>query len=100
MKAISPVLPSHPDFPQVIFAKDQPEYLQLPAIMAMDRNNMVTTRWRLTAWERITVLFFGNVYLQILAFNRPLQPLKLGVVEPLPQDCVGIPYREMEANFD
>lgn len=72
MKPVSPVIPG---LPEVVYAKDQPEYLPLPAHRAED--GCVTTRWRLTWKERLKVLVTGNIWLQLLTFNQPLQPVML-----------------------
>ena len=63
-----------------IFAKDQPEYLNLPSHKSED--GMVTSCWKLTFWERLKVLFSGRIFLQILTFNKPLQPSKIVVSNP------------------
>lgn len=60
----------------VVFAKDQPEYLQLPA--RSDGTTVVTT-WQLTAVERAAVLAGAPIILQITTFGRPLQPISLVV---------------------
>jgi hypothetical protein len=82
----SPVLIRPDSSPwETVFAKDQPEYLQLPAVVTP--GGMVTTRWRLCLVERIRLLFTGSLYLQVLTFGKPLQPVKLLVVEPSTEDC-------------
>ena len=65
----------------VIFAKDQPEYL--PLIAHRDKEGCVTTCWELTFYERILVLFKGVLYLQTLTFNNNLQPQKPSVWNPI-----------------
>jgi len=69
MKPISPVVKG---FEEVVIAKDQPEYLPLPAIICDD--GRVISRWRLSLKERIKVFFTGNLWLHQLAFHQPLQP--------------------------
>ena len=87
--------PTRPVFPtrrfdfvpprEVVFAKDQPEYLPLPA--AVESNGRVTTRWKLTWRERFKLFFTGDLWLEVLTFNRPLQPVKLSVEEPALKDA-------------
>lgn len=60
----------------VVFAKDQPEYLQLPA--RTDETTVITT-WELTAVERAAVLAGARIVLQVMNYNQPLQPLILYV---------------------
>lgn len=65
----------------VVYAKDQPEYLPLPAHRTDE--GVVTTCWRLSLRERLRVLISGRVFLQQLTFNRPLQPIRLDTQLPL-----------------
>lgn len=81
MTPMSPVLDRNPHgLTEIVFAKDQPEYRQLPAIRLDD--GTVITRWRLTWRERLRVLWTGSIWLDILTFNRPLQPLRPSVEHP------------------
>lgn len=59
----------------VVYAKDQPQYFPLPAIH--NDTGTVITCWRLTWRERLLVLLSGRLFLSVLTFNRPLQPVKL-----------------------
>lgn len=61
----------------VIYAKDQPEYNQLPALRFDD--GCVVTRWQLDWRERLAVLFGSGIFISKLTFNKPLQPMKVGV---------------------
>lgn len=69
-------------FPEcnVIFAKDQPEYLSLPAYKSIQ--GQVVSCWKMGLRERLKVLFTGKVYLSLLTFNKPLQPQLLMVDKP------------------
>ena len=73
------------EFPEqtVIIAKDQPEYLPLPAhINHEDECGTVTCCWKLDWRERLAVLFGGVIWHQILTFNQPLQPQLLQADKP------------------
>lgn len=61
---------------EVIYAKDQPEYRQLPTVKFED--GCVITRWSLTWGERLQVLFGSGIFVSKLTFNQPLQPMKVG----------------------
>jgi hypothetical protein len=83
MMPMSPVIKKGRDevqLPEVVYAKDQPEYIPLPVVK--QRSGIVTSRWRLTIRERLSVLLHGSVYLQIHTFNRPLQPTRMSVESP------------------
>ena len=73
------------EFPEqtVIIAKDQPEYLPLPAhLFAHDSSGRIACCWHLSFKERLKVLFRGVIWHEILTFNEPLQPQLLGVDKP------------------
>lgn len=69
MKPVSPVVEG---FQEIIFSKDQPQYLPLPAIK-LDSGRVIS-RWKMTWRERLRVLFCGDLWLHQLTFNQPLQP--------------------------
>ena len=58
----------------VVFAKDQPEYIPLPANVRLP---YVETKWKFSWKERLRVLLRGELYLTMMTFGRPLQPLRL-----------------------
>ena len=65
----------------VTFAENQPEYLPLPAFVS--EAGEVVTCWKFTFWERIKILFTGNVFLVTHTFNSPLQPISFDLNNPL-----------------
>ena len=70
----------------VIIAKDQPQYIPLPAYRFSDSKGRAKGRiaccWELSLTERLHVLFSGRIWHQILTFNMPLQPQLLTVKKP------------------
>ena len=70
------------EFPEQthVIAKDQPQYLPLPALVTEDRQ--VISCWGLTWRERLQVLFTGRVWLTISTYNSPLQPQRMSVERP------------------
>lgn len=69
-------------FPEVnvTFAKDQPEYLPLPAHRTED--GQVISCWKLSWRERITIACGGRIWLRQLTFNQALQPQLPSVESP------------------
>lgn len=63
----------------VVFAKDQPEYLPLPAFKNDSPQGEVVFCQCLTLKERIKVLFTGKIWVSLLTFNKPLTPSFLSV---------------------
>jgi hypothetical protein len=72
------------EFPEqtVIIAKDQPEYLPLPAHQFHDNEGTIAFCWQLSWRERFKVLFTGVLWHQVLTFHTPLQPQMLGTDKP------------------
>jgi hypothetical protein len=66
--------PKNFDEVNVVFAKDQPEYIPLPAFLNEAPTGEVITCWRLSFRERIRLLFTGEIWLCMLTFHRPLTP--------------------------
>ncbi len=62
------------------YAENQPEYLNLPVHKAED--GLITTCWKLSFIDKIKVLLKGKVFLQVLTFNKSLQPLRMLVRKP------------------
>jgi len=56
----------------IVFAKDQPEYLPLPAYR--NEKGDVISLWQFNFFERIKVLLTGKMWFHVLTFNNPLQP--------------------------
>jgi hypothetical protein len=93
MKPSSPVLKG---FPHVVYAKDQKEYSPLPAILCADDQGTVITRWSLSLWERLKVMFGGSIYHQQLTFKGALQPIFVSVSKP----CLSFtPTHDEEGNL-
>ncbi len=84
MKPATPVIPGL-TLPEVVYAKDQPEYIPLPAYRTDD--GLVVTRWRLSWLERLRVLVSGSVWLSILTYNKPLQPVKMDASCPVKSEA-------------
>lgn len=73
------------EFPEqtIVIAKDQPEYLPMPAHRrANDPEGLVTCCWKLSWRERLAVLLRGTIWHQILTFNAALQPQLLLTEKP------------------
>ena len=57
-----------------IFAKDQPQYLPLPAFKNDSVQGEVVFCMKLSLRERFTLLFTGKLWCCLLTFNKPLTP--------------------------
>ena len=67
----------------VIIAKDQLEYMPLPAYKFNgDPTGRTVFCWKLSLKERFKLLFSGLIWHQVLTFNNPLQPQLLDINKP------------------
>jgi len=69
---------------EIVYAKDQPQYLPLPVLPIDDGSgqNRVVSRWKLSWRGRLRVLCSGNLYLWVSTFGDPLQPLAMSSTPP------------------
>lgn len=69
------------EFPEqtVVWAKDQPPYLPLPAFT--DEKQTISC-WKLSLWERFKILVFGTLWLRQLNFGNALQPQIIEIDSP------------------
>lgn len=74
MEPISPVLTALYVDQEIIFAKDQPEYRQLPALL-VDDGRTVLTRWKLSDEERKAVASGADLTIAVMTFGQRLQPI-------------------------
>lgn len=75
------------EFPEqnVVVAKDQPEYIPLPAYVSPGPTAGVTSCWELSPEDLAEVQRTGRVFVTQLTFGGPLQPVRLGTkFEPEP----------------
>ena len=63
-------------------AKEQEQYRTLPAHFSYTAQGRVTTLWRLSIWERVRLIFGGGIWLQVLTYCNPLQPLRMSIEKP------------------
>lgn len=73
------------EFPEqtVVIAKDQPEYIPLPAYQYPDSpEGQIVCCWSLTWRERFKVLLSGRIWHSVLTFHKSLQPQLLQVDKP------------------
>lgn len=72
------------EFPEqtIIIAKNQPEYLPLPAYQCKDPQGTIICCWKLSFKDKIKLLFTGKIWHRILTFNKSLQPQLLDTKYP------------------
>ena len=92
MKPISPVIPEYQQH-EVVFAKDQPEYMPLPALVLAGEERPVVSRWQFDEPERQRIadgadllltqnIFSGHVCPHCEGkFDSLFNPVRLEVVD-------------------
>jgi len=70
----------------VVYAANQPEYLPLPAEYRGGKGCEILTCWELSPDEIKRIQETGKIWLSVLTFGQPLQPLCLSADKPAPWD--------------
>ena len=60
----------------IVFAKDQPPYLPLPAYQDSEQGGRIFHCWGLNLKERLKMLFTGKLWINVLTFKQSPQPIK------------------------
>lgn len=67
----------------VVFGADQPEYRPLPAeSVGKPEIGQINTCWELSPDELKKVQETGRIYVSLLTFGQPLQPVLISVDKP------------------
>lgn len=77
---------------EVVYAKDQPEYLPLATIRSNYRDGAVLSRWPLTREQRKAVANGADIYLELLTFGHTLHPIKMFVTDVLNVEYIKADY--------
>ena len=74
------------DGANVVFGAKQPEYIPLPAEYRGGKSGEILTCWELSPDELKRLQETGKLWLGVLTFGQPLQPVYLAVEKPEPYD--------------
>jgi hypothetical protein len=64
---------------EVVYAKDQPEYIPLRTLKSDGPMGAVISRWTLTQEQRIAVVNGADIFLELSTFGNPLQPIRMAI---------------------
>lgn len=78
---------------EMVFAKNQPEYNPLRALVSKTPDRRVMSRWTLTPEQRWAVFEGADIYLQLMTFGQPLQPIMVAVGADLDAEYFRNEYR-------
>ena len=70
----------------IVYGAKQPEYIPLPAEYRGGKSGEILTCWELTPEELQRIQETGKIWVGVLTFGQPLQPLYLSVEKPEPYD--------------
>lgn len=74
------------DGANIVYGAKQPEYIPLPAEYRGGKSGEILTCWELTPEELQRIQETGKLWLGVLTFGQPLQPVYLAVEKPDPYD--------------
>lgn len=83
---------------ETVFAKDQPEYIPLRALRSPAPNGDVLSRWTFTDEQRQAISDGADIFLNVMTFGQPLQPVRIFLAHELDAssvaDALSIPIPE------
>jgi hypothetical protein len=71
-----------------VYAKDQPQYEPLRALISAAKEGAALSRWSLTVEQRAAIADGADIYLGLLTFHRGLQPILMFVAGDEDADAV------------
>ena len=74
------------DGANVVYGAEQPEYVPLPAERRQGPSGEIVTCWELNPTEKMIIQETGKIWLSVLTFGQPLQPVLVSVDKPEPYD--------------
>lgn len=83
--ADKPVVEGLEEF-EVVYAKDQPEYIPLRTLRSNATEARVMSRWTFTDEQRKAIADGADIYLTLLTFGSPLQPITIAVADKMNPD--------------
>lgn len=64
---------------EVTYAEEQPQYTPLRTLRSIGPEHRVISRWTLTDEQRKAVADGADLFLELLTFGDPLQPIRIAV---------------------
>lgn len=65
------------EYKEIVYAKHQPQYLPLRTLRSDSPERRVISRWTLTDEQRKAVANGDDLFLMLLTFGSPLQPIQI-----------------------
>ncbi len=64
---------------EIVYAKEQPEYIPLRTLKSSSPIGAVFSRWTLTQDQREAIANGADIFLELSTFNKPLQPIRMAI---------------------
>lgn len=64
---------------EIVYAKDQPEYIPLRTLKSSARSGAVISRWSPTEEQRKAIADGADIFLEMWTFHQPLQPIRMSI---------------------
>lgn len=64
---------------EIVYAKNQPEYIPLRVLRGEGKMVPVISRWQPTEEQRKLIAAGADIYLELSTFGNPLQPIRMAV---------------------
>lgn len=75
-----PVFPGL-EWREIVYAKDQPQYIPLRTLVSDGPERKVISRWTLTEEQRKAILDGADIFLELSTYSQPLQPIRMIVCD-------------------
>jgi hypothetical protein len=75
-----PVLDGFED-KEIVYAKDQPQYIPLRTLVSAGPDRKVLSRWSLTDKQREAVAKGADIFLELSTYRKPLQPIRMMIAD-------------------
>jgi hypothetical protein len=82
---------------EVVYAKDQPEYIPLRTLVSSGPKRKAISRWTLTPEQRAAIAAGADIFLELSTFGYPLHPIRMMVCDdntndgkPLDRDWIRV----------
>ncbi len=62
---------------EVVYARNQSEYNPLRSLISTDGTGRAVSRWTLTAEQRVAIAQGNDIFLELMTFHQPLQPIRI-----------------------
>lgn len=64
---------------EIVYAKEQSEYIPLRTLVSKGVEKNVISRWTLTPKQRTEIANGADLFLILMTFGHPLQPIRMAV---------------------